>query len=140
MVSHWSLSDSKSSQVSRTFLSILVDLNNAEVQMVSIRLLISKFSSTIPLVIVSSAPIIIGITVTFMFHSFFSCLARSRQGLSFPFLLISQSFFVFLYFTLWSNSAIQLVLFFVDNHYIWLSCDTFASQNPKELCASYFPE
>ena len=29
MVSHWSLYDGKSSHVSRTFLSILADLNNA---------------------------------------------------------------------------------------------------------------
>ena len=42
------------------------------------RLLISKFSSpcTNPFVIVPSAPITIGITVTFMFHSFFSSLPR----------------------------------------------------------------
>ena len=35
MVFQWSLSDSKSRQVSRTFLSILADLNNALVGMVS---------------------------------------------------------------------------------------------------------
>ena len=41
MVFLWSLSDSKSSQVSRTLLSILASLNNAEVWMVSTRPLIS---------------------------------------------------------------------------------------------------
>ena len=39
MVSHWNLSGSKSSQVSRTLLSILADLNNAVVWMVSLVLL-----------------------------------------------------------------------------------------------------
>ena len=46
MVFHESLSDSKSSQVSRTLLSILADLNNSVVWMVSIRPLMSKFSSS----------------------------------------------------------------------------------------------
>ena len=81
MVSHWSLSDSKSFQVSRTLISILADLNNAVVWMVSTRPLISKSSSpsTDLLVTVLRAPITIGITVTFMFHSFFfSFLTRSR--------------------------------------------------------------
>ena len=80
MVSHWSLRDSKSPHVSRTLLCILTDLNNAGVWMVSTRPLISKSSSprTNPLVIVPRALITIGIIVTFMFHSFFSSLARSR--------------------------------------------------------------
>ena len=70
MVFHWSLSDSKSLQVSRTPLSILADLINAVVWIVS-TLLISKSSSpcTNPLVTVPSAPITIGISVTFMFFS-----------------------------------------------------------------------
>ena len=37
MVSYWSLSDSKSPQVAGTLLSILADLNNSEVLMISIR-------------------------------------------------------------------------------------------------------
>ena len=45
MVFLWSLSDSKSPQVSRTLLSILADLNNAVVRMVSTRVFISKSSS-----------------------------------------------------------------------------------------------
>ena len=45
MVSHKYLSESKSPQISRTLLSILADLNNAIVWMVSIRPLISKSSS-----------------------------------------------------------------------------------------------
>ena len=45
MVFHWSLSNSKSPQVSRTLLSILAVLNNAVVWMVSIHPLTSKSSS-----------------------------------------------------------------------------------------------
>ena len=52
MVSHWSLSNTKSPQVSRTLLSIQADLNSALVWMVSTRPLIYKSSShyTNPLV------------------------------------------------------------------------------------------
>ena len=73
---HLSLSDIKSPQVSRTLLSILADFNSAVVCMVSTSVLISnsfKSSSlfTDPLVILPGAPITTGITVTFMFRSFF---------------------------------------------------------------------
>ena len=82
MVFHRSLSDSKSPQVSRTRLSILAVLNNA--------------------------PITIGTIVTFMFHSFFNSLARSRC-LSF--------FSLFFRFILWSageaKSTILQILFFL---------------------------
>ena len=100
MVSHWNLSDSKSPQVSTTLLSILANLDNAVVSMVSDCPLISlSFSPcTIPLVIVPRAPITIDITVNSMFLSFFHSLARSRY-LSF----FSLSFS----FTLWSTGAIN---------------------------------
>ena len=73
MVFHWSLSDSKSPQVSRTLLSILAVLNNAVVCMVSTRPPTSKSSSPFsnPLVTVPNAPITIGIIVTCMFLSIF---------------------------------------------------------------------
>ena len=73
MVSHWSLSDSKSPQFFRTLLIFLADLNNAVVWMFSTHPLISKsFIPCInPLVTLGRAPITIDITVTFMFHSFF---------------------------------------------------------------------
>ena len=122
MVFHWSLSDSKSPQVSRTFLGILADVNNVVVLMVSTRPLISKssrpFNNTS--VTVTRAPIIIGINVAFMFHSFFfNFLARSSY-LSFR----SFSF----NFTLWlagtAKSTILQVLFifsFIDYDKIWSS-------------------
>ena len=69
----WSLSDSKSPQVSSTLLSILAVLNNSVVWMVSTRPPTSKSSSPFnnSLVSVPKAPITIGIVVTFMLHSFF---------------------------------------------------------------------
>ena len=66
-----SLSDCKSPQVSRTLLSILADLSNAIVWMVSSLITRSSSLCTNPLVIVPSAPITSGIIVTFIFHSFF---------------------------------------------------------------------
>ena len=93
MVFHWSLSDSKSPQVSRTRLSILAVLSNAIVWIVSTRPPTSKSSRPFnnPLVTVPNAPITIGTIVTFMFHSFFHSLARSRYlsffSLSFRFIL-----------------------------------------------------
>ena len=72
IVFRWSLSDSMSPQVSRTLPSILADLNNTVIWMVSICPLISKFSIpfTNPMGIVPSVLITVGITVTFMFPSF----------------------------------------------------------------------
>ena len=95
MVFHWSLSDSKSPQVSRTRLSILAVLSNAVVWIVSTRLPTSNSSRPFnnPLVTVPNAPITIGTIITFMFHSFFNSLARSRYlsffSLSFRFILWS---------------------------------------------------
>ena len=76
MVFRWSLSVSKSSQVSRT-LNVLADLNSSVVWMIFTFPLISKSSSLciIPLVSIPSVAIIIGIIITFMFHSLFSSLA-----------------------------------------------------------------
>ena len=106
MVFHGRLSDSKSPQVSKTLLSILADLKNAVVWIVSSRSLISKSSSssTNPLVTVLCASITIGITVTFMFHIFFISLVRSSTYLSFCFLsMVSQN----------SKVTIQQLLFFL---------------------------
>ena len=72
MVFKWSLSDSKSRQVSRTLLSILGVLSNAVVWMVSTRSPTSKSSSPFnnPFVTELKAPVTIDIIVTFMYHSF----------------------------------------------------------------------
>ena len=73
MIVHWSLSDSKSSQVSRTLLSILAVLSNAIFLMVSTRSPTSKSVSPFnyDLFTIPKASITIGIIVTFIFHSFF---------------------------------------------------------------------
>ena len=80
MVFHWSLSDRKSPQVSRTLLSILAVRNNAVAWIVSTRPPTFKSSSTFnnPLVTVQITPITIGLIVTFMLHRSFNYLARSR--------------------------------------------------------------
>ena len=119
---HWSLSDSKSPQVSRTLLSILAVLNNV-IWMVSTRPPTSKSSSPFrnPLVTVPKAPITIGIIVTFMIHSFFlNSLARSRYSYpSFHILSVlfcgqpeqqSRQFCKFSFF-----------FFFVDYYEVWSS-------------------
>ena len=141
MVFHWSLSDSKSPQVSRTLLSILAVLNNAVIWMVSTRPPISKSSSPFsnPLVTVPNAPITIGIIFTCMFHSFFSSLARSRY-LSF----FSLSFCFILWSTGTAKSTILHVLFFFC---CWLLLslvswpglgDPFVYQSPIGVYASHF--
>ena len=122
MVFHRNLSDSKSTQISWTFLSILADLTDAVVWMISTRSFISKFSSPFinPLVTVPRGPIIIGINVTFMFHSFFNSLAMSGY-LSF----FSLSFS----FTLWpadiaKHTILQILFFFfffADYYKVWSS-------------------
>ena len=117
MVFHWSLSDSKSPQVSRTLLSILTVYNNAVVWMVSSRPPTSKSSRPFndPSVTVLKAPITIGTIVTFMFYSFFNFLVRLRY-LSF----FSHSFS----FILWSagtakSTILQILFFFVDYYKVW---------------------
>ena len=108
MVFHWSLSDSKYPQLSRTLLNILAVLNN--VWMVSTRPPTSKSSSPFSnhFVTVPNAPITIGIIVTCMFHSFFNSLARSRY-LSF----FSHSFSFILWSAGTAKSTILQVLFFL---------------------------
>ena len=110
MVFHWSLSDSKSPQVSTTLLSILAVLNNAVVWMVSTRSPTSKSSRPLnnPLVTVLKAPITICIIVTFMLHSFFNSLARSRY-LS----LFSHSFSFIRWSAATAKSTIWEIFFFL---------------------------
>ena len=128
MVFHWSLSDSKSLQVSRTRLRILVILSNAVVWIVSTRPPTSKSSRPFnnPLVIVPNAPITIDAIVTFMCHSFFNSLAKSRYlsffSLSFKFILwlpgqqsrqfCRFSFFVVVnFYEVWSSGRKYVIRF-----------------------------
>ena len=106
----WSLSDSKSPQVSWTLLRILAVLNCAVVWTVSTRPPTSKSSSpsSNPLVTIPNAPITIGIIVTSMFYIFFNSQARSRY-LSF----FSHSFSFILWSARTAKSIIWLVLFFL---------------------------
>ena len=94
MVFHWSLSDSKSPQISTTLLCILVDHSNAAVWMVLVCPLISNSSRPLTKLLgaVKSALITIVITVPFMFHTF------SKENHNLP---GSLSFF-FLVGLLWS--------------------------------------
>ena len=80
MLPQGSLSNSKSPQFSTTLLSILSDLNNAVVWMVSTCPVISMSSSscTNPLQTAPRATITIGIIVTLMFHSFFKFSSKAE--------------------------------------------------------------
>ena len=130
MIFPWSLWGSKSLLISRILLTILADLYNVVFWMVSIRpsvsnssSLLTKFFETVP-----SAPLTISITVTFMLHSIFSSLAKSKNLWLFSFYLI---------FIHWSavttRSTLRQVLvffsffflfffFFVNYHKLWSSC------------------
>ena len=135
MVFHWSTSDSKSPQVSRSLLKILADLSNSVVWMVFPRSVISKFPSlyTKYLVTIPSAPIKIGITVTFMFHS---SLVRSRYVSLFVFFqfypVVSRNSIV-------HSSAGSLFYWLSQGLVVWSRLgDTFVSQNPREFCEYHF--
>ena len=82
MVSYWTLSESKSPQVSRTLLSILAVFTIALVWMVSTRPPTSKSSRPFnnSLVSVPKPAITISIIFTFIFLSLFNSLARSRYS------------------------------------------------------------
>ena len=133
MVIHWNLSDSKSPQVTRTLLSILVVLSNAVIWIVPTHSPTSKSPRPFnnPLVTVIKAPITIGTIVTFTFHSFFNSLARSRD-LSF----FSLSFS----FIQWSartakSTILQILLFFlliIIN--VWSSVRVYVSPIRVYVC------
>ena len=106
--------------------------------MVSTHPLISKPTSpcTNPLVTVPRALFTIDVTITFMFHSFFSSLAR------FSYLFFFLLSFIF---TLWSSWTAKPtnwpVLFFrllLLGLVVWLRLgDPFVSQNPIGVCVSH---
>ena len=139
MVFHWSLSDSKSPQVSRTLLSILAVLNNAIVQMVSTRPPTSKSFSPFnnPLVTAQKTPITIGIIVTFMFHSIFNSLARPKY-LSF----FSYSFSFILWSAGTAKSTILQILFFLliiirSGLLAEIGWSVCMSKSHRSLCVSF---
>ena len=113
MVFHWSLSDNKSPQVSRTHLSILAVLTNAVVRIVSTRPPTSKSSRPFnnPLVIVPNAPITISTIVTFMFHIFFQFSSKVEV------LILLFTFFQFYSVVTWDSK--------VDNFSNLLFCEFF---------------
>ena len=140
MVFHWSLSDSKSLQVSGSLLSILAVLNNVVVWVVSTCPPTSNSSSPFsnPVVAVSNAPITVGIIVTCMFHSFFNSLARSMY-LSF----FSHSFSSILWSAGTAKPTILQVLFFLListksgllAEIRWSVC---MPKSHRSLCVSFF--
>ena len=109
MVFHWSLSDSKYPQASNTRLRILNVFSNPVIWKVSIRPPTFKSSKPYnnPLVIVPKEPITIGTILTFMFHSFFNSLARSRYlsffSHSFRFILWPTDYYCYHYYNTFSR-------------------------------------
>ena len=90
IVFHWCLSYRKSPQVSRTLLSILINLSSAAVWMVLAYAPISLFQLPYQaLVISSNPPISIGISLTFMFQCFLVLWQGLSTCLSFHFLWFS---------------------------------------------------
>ena len=98
VVFHFIRSNTKSLQVSWILLSILADFSKAVLWIVSIRAPIFSYSTlfTNSLWTVPCAPVRIDITLTLLFHSFLSSLARSEYWLVFLLSLI---------FTLWSGET-----------------------------------
>ena len=112
MVFHWSISDSKSPQVPGTFLSILADLNNVVVWIVSTHSPTSKSSSLFynPLMTIAKAPIMISIIVTFMFHSFFQYSSKVEV------LILLFTFFQFYSVVSWDSKVHN----FANSLFFWL--------------------
>ena len=138
MVFHWILIDSKSPQVSRTLLSILAVLNNVVVWIVSTLPPTSKSFSPFsnPLVTVPKAPITIALLVTFMFHSFFNSLARSRY-LSF----FSHYFSFILWLAGTAKSTILKILFsliIIKSSLLAEITWSFVRQSPIGVYACHF--
>ena len=137
MVFHWSLSECKSPQVSRTFLSILAVLNNVLVWMVSTHLLISWFSSPFinPLVTVPIGTI--GIILTFIFH-FFQFLSKV------PVLILLFTFFQF-YSVVNRGSEVQnnvsslflLLIIIRSGRLVEIRGSICMSKSKRRLCFSF---
>ena len=160
MVSHWSLCDSKSPQVSRIVLRILPDLNNAVVWMVSARHLISISSSSLIIITVITLHLSSYFQVLLsLYQSFGDCTLSTTYIWYHHHFLVPQFFqfprevdvFIFL-FTFFqfisvvsrdSKSTIQQILFFcccwlLLSLVVWLRLgDPFVSQNPGGVYTSH---
>ena len=139
MVFHWSLSDIKSPQVPRILLSILAVFNNAFIWMVSTCLLTSKSSRPFnnPSVTVPKAPITIGTTNIFMFHSFFNSLARSRY---LSFFTHSVSFILWSAGTAFCNFASSLFFLLIiirSGLLAGIRWSVYMSKSHRGLCVSF---
>ena len=127
-------------QVCRAPRSILANLDNSELWIVSTRPVISKSSSPCnnPLVTVPRAPITIGNTFTFMFHIFFQFPSKKEI------LILLFAFFQFYSVVCWDSKVHNSTNSFT--FFCWLSWglviwprlgDPFVSQNPRSLCVSF---
>ena len=134
MVFYWSLSESKSPQISRTPLSIQVVVSMVSVLPLisSLPNLFSRYLGTVPKVSCTT-----GFTLTFMFHNFFSSLPRSRY---------LQGFFFYFLFTLWSTgmekSIRWQVLFFLlvkirSGFLVWIRWSVCISKSQSMLYLSF---
>ena len=140
MIFHRSLSDSKSPQISRTLLSILADLHNAAVWMVSTRPFISNSSSPFiyPIVTVRRAPVTIGINVTFMFYRFFQFPSKVVVGIYPSF----HSLSILLWSAGTAKSTILKVLFFLliiirSGRLDEIKWSVWMSKSQRSLCESF---
>ena len=150
MIFHCILRDSKSPQVSRTLPDILVDLDNAVVWEVFTCLLIFQpFYQNFG--IVPNLKITIGISITFIFHSFISSLARSTVIIS-SFIFSNFYSMVFrnckIHYSTGSFFSFSFFILFYFILFFWLSLgrftwpclrDLLVSKNPREFCAPYSP-
>ena len=124
--------ESEWQQDSRTLLSILYDLNNAVVWMVSILPPIFSGSNplSIPLGTISCAPTTIGITIIYTFHNYFSSLARKAS-------------IWFFFFTLWSAGMAKstrwqvLSFFFISTRSSLLARITYPFVFPLSFLDTY---
>ena len=145
MAFHWSLSDGKSSQLSRTLLSILANFNNVVVWLVSIRPPISNSFSPPPKPLADRSKCTndkcfkaflvlwqdLSTCLTFSYFDFLLCYPPRRctaqQG-SFVFVLFWFVFFCFVFF--WGGVISPSLV-------LWLGLsDQFISPNPREFYAS----
>ena len=124
MVFHRSLSDSKSPQMSRTLLSIMVILNNVVVWMVSTHPLISKSSSPFnnPLVTIPKAPITIGIILTLKIYINWNILIKTRMRIKIYIILAINLQFLLIW------KFIKTIKNMINHYYNFLSNKLFLKQ------------